>query len=112
VRRDDFAALFVIHAGGGIDGAVGPEQDRARWNITLLNLDHWDKYREEVLSLLATCEEAFQVLDQEVPARIFEKLLPILARRFLFFEVFGIQVSDGLRERVQDMRRKLQAGER
>lgn len=107
VRADDFATLFAVEPSGEIIASPGDEYDRAVWNIALLGLYQWDAERRELLELLAVCEDALALVDEDVPARTLDRLIPLLARRFLFFEILEIPVSQGLAQRVKAKREQL-----
>lgn len=112
VRVDDFANMFAIAADGVISAKTGPQADRAAWNAALLCLDRCDTARREFLDLLNACESAlvaYREAQSPDEAAKFEgfltTLLPQLAARKLFFDVYGLPISAELRARLDDVPR-------
>lgn len=112
VRADDFARLFEIST-GEIGARPGPLQERAAWNIVLLNLrrEVYDKIRRENLEDLATAERIVKVLDAGAGGdkhSILEELLAGMVRRIArghpFFAALGIAVTPALMTRVEAVR--------
>jgi hypothetical protein len=106
VRVDDFAGFFEVRREGQIRPRPGSGEDRAAWNVALLKLDlePCDTNRRELQNLLEACEmavvasrEATTTEDVERWGAVLTNLLPELAGRRLFFDVFGLRVSDELR---------------
>ena len=113
VRADDFARLFEISAEGEILARPGPFQQRAVWNIVLLNLrrEAYDKLRKENLDDLATAERIVKVLDAGSGGdkqAILEELLAGMVRRIArgrpFFAALGIAITPALMTRVEAVR--------
>lgn len=112
VRVDDFADLFAIAPDGAISPKSGPQADRAAWNASLLCLDLCSPARREFLDLLKACEGALvahrEARSPEDGAKFegfLTTLLPQLAARKLFFDVYGLQISDDLRARLDQVPR-------
>jgi uncharacterized protein (TIGR02646 family) len=112
VRDDDYAALFMIGPSGRISPSSGPNGARAAWNIVLLNLDlpSINDRRRQLMELREACESALALRDGELDdvsrvrlRSILAKLLEELARRLLFFKVYGLDLSPRLRVEAENV---------
>lgn len=113
VRADDFAQLFEISAEGKIRARPGPFQQRAAWNIVVLNLrrEVYDKIRKENLDDLATAERIVKVLDsgaggdkRAVLEEFLAGMVIRIARGRPFFDALGIAITPALMKRVEAVR--------
>lgn len=114
VRVDDFAKLFEVNAQGGIRARPGPDEKRAAWNIPILKLDCVDQDRKFNMDLLDVCERALRACEARTAAapdmeKQLAVLVPELARRALFFVVFGIAVSPRLMDLLLGHRQRRRA---
>ncbi len=109
VRRDDLGRMYEVLPSGRLRARPGATEDRASWNIALLNLDlpAYELTRSEYLETLEAAELLVSELDERgEPAyrtrceHVLDTLVRYLARRRLFFEVFDVEMSEGLAARI------------
>jgi hypothetical protein len=94
-RRDDYARLYEIDAMGHIDARPGVDHERALWNAAvLLRLDRRRarEHRRELQDL----RDAAEHLLVEGPIERLDRLVDVMARRFLFFELYDLPMSPNL----------------
>ena len=112
VRVEDPATLFELQDDGTLTarpGASAAVQDRANRNIALLKLNRYARCvrRRELLALRDACEllVAQQAQGDVGVAAILRRLLPDLARRLMFFEMYDIPISPRLMGALRVLRK-------
>lgn len=118
VRVDDPACLFTIAHDGTIGARAGLGQIRAMWNIEVLKLDSRDRTRDRE-KLMETLDSAERLLEMQRDGRaeasrgeldlVLGRLVELLARARLFFDLLDIPMSEQLRTRVDGARDRLLA---
>ena len=111
-RSDDYASLIRVQVDDGVLVPLdGVEKERAAWHIglTLLDLPKRNTDRKNLLRLHRAAEKI--VAKNEVDPEVVEVLLNDFARSILFYELWGVPVSDTLRADALGRRRELLAKE-
>jgi hypothetical protein len=106
--------MYEVLPSGRLQVRPGATADRAIWNIALLNLDlpSYEVVRNEYLDTLDAAEQLVREIDelgdessQGAREKVLETLVCYLARRRLFFDVFGVEMSKGLTARIAAVER-------
>lgn len=116
IRADDLAELYSVSIEGRISPKKGLARERAKWNIEILKLDmkaREDRRRENLEMLDSAdvlmglvAEQESEVVRQELEL-VLTRLVGLLAKDRLFFDVFGIPMSAELRARVDSEHARL-----
>lgn len=111
VRDDDLSEWFEVLPSGELRARGGPTQARAVWNAaTLLRLDLYDQERKRLLHKLTVTERLLEALDTGAKQRterdgaVLDVLIGELAERLVFFDAFGLTISDALRRSLEKRR--------
>jgi hypothetical protein len=102
VRADDLAKLYDIGPKGELMARPGEHQDRAHWNVALLQLDLYANERRHCVEALALAE--FAISDAEVTDVLKDYAVRAVASRASFFEIFGLELSAHLQDLVSRVR--------
>jgi uncharacterized protein (TIGR02646 family) len=103
IREEDFSDLYELKEDGLLCLKPGPQKDRAKFNIKLLRFDipSFIERRRNCLKYVAACEDLIGVNNIKAQ-RALNTLVAECAERYLFLKAFNVQVSDHLRELIEN----------